>query len=111
MDNARAVNDGSDPRAFDDIDPLPASRLDDRRVQIRVYRRWMSLLRGRSCPTIHEMGGESLEGPYNVLLDLRGGNGDPVIARIGQALREQCSDAEILSVRDAPPDSLLSRLT
>lgn len=110
MDDLGALGGGAEYDPFG-VDPVPASRLDDRRVQIRIYRRWVSLLRGRSFPAIHDMGIESLEGPHSLLLDLRGGNGDPAISRIGRALRKECGEAEIHSVRDVPADSLLSRLT
>ncbi|MBA3676631.1 MAG: hypothetical protein H0W74_04415 [Sphingosinicella sp.] len=111
MDSLGTASEGGDPGGPGDIDLPSTSRLDDRRVQIRAYRRWVSALRGRRLPSIQDMDPASLNGPHSLLLDLRGGNHNPVMARIGQALREPCGEAEIHAVRDVPADSLLSRLT
>lgn len=109
MDSLSAFGDDRDHGAPDDI--APAAPLDDRRIQIRAYRRWASLLHGRACPSIHDMDPASLDSPHSVLLDLSGGNDNPLLTKLGRALRDECGEAEVQAVRDVPADSLLSRLT
>ena len=87
---------------------------DERRMHVRAYNYWVSLLRGRPYPPIDELDPASIAdfGPNSVLLDFTRGVDDPGIAFLGQGLREECAvDADIRRIADVPSRSLLSRLT
>ena len=87
---------------------------DERRMHVRAYNHWVSLLRGRPYPAIDDLEPESIAdfGPHSVLLDFSGGVEDPAIQFIGRALREECAmDQSIARISDVPSRSLLSRLT
>lgn len=86
----------------------------ERRMHVRAYEHWTSLLNGRTCPSIQELDPASISdfGPQSVLLDFSRGIEDPGVAYLGRALREECGIiAGIRTVADVPPRSLLSRLT
>jgi hypothetical protein len=94
--------------------PPPVIGAAERRMHVRAYEHWVSLLAGRPYPTIADLDLDELSEfePRAVVLDYSGGIEDPKVVRIGQALREECDVAEgILSVSDVPRGSLLSRLT
>ncbi len=88
---------------------------DERRMQVRAYNHWISLLHGQSCPKIADLDPAKIAdfGPYSVLLDFTGGNSDdPAIGFLGHALRAECgADASITRLSQVPARSLLSRLT
>jgi hypothetical protein len=87
---------------------------DERRMHVRAYNHWVSLLRDRPFPAIGDLEPESIAdfGPHSVLLDFTGGVEDPSIQFIGRALREECAvDLSITRVAQVPARSLLSRLT
>ena len=87
---------------------------DERRMHVRAYNHWVSLLRGRPYPSIADLEPETIAdfGPHSVLLDFSHGMGDPKIAYLGRALREECGlDGPIATIADVPSRSLLSRLT
>ena len=98
---------------------------DERRMHVRAYNHWVSLLKGRPYPTIADLDPGSIAdfGPHSVLMDFRTPNGadpqrggmpitDPGIAFLGTALREECGlVGRIDSIADVPSRSLLSRLT
>ena len=87
---------------------------DERRMHVRAYNHWVSLLKGRPYPGIADLHPESIDdfGPHSVLIDFTGGSDDATIAFLGQALREECGlDTAIVRVADVPGRSLLSRLT
>ena len=87
---------------------------DERRMHVRAYNHWVSLLRGRPYPAIDDLEPEGIAdfGPNSVLLDFSAGVEDPTIQFIGRALREECGlDQSILHISDVPSRSLLSRLT
>lgn len=112
MDSFSAFESGDGHEsAGEAIDVFSSARLDDRRVQVRLYRHWISRLRGRPCPSIADMEPGSLEGSHGLLLDLRGGNDNPAVTKLGEALREIGGGIDVKSVRDIPADSLLARLT
>lgn len=87
---------------------------DERRLHVRAYNHWQSLLHGRDMPAIAELDPASIAGfaPRSVLLDFSADAGDPAIVWIGEALRDECRlDGAITHVAQVPARSLLSRLT
>jgi hypothetical protein len=87
---------------------------DERRMHVRAYNYWVSLLKGRPYPPIDELDPASIAdfGPHSVLIDFSGGVDDPGIAFLGHALREECDvSSDIRRIADVPARSLLSRLT
>ena len=87
---------------------------DERRMHVRAYNHWVSLLRGRPYPSIADLDPDNIVdfGANSALLDFSGGIDDPKIAYLGRTLREECGlDAGIARIADVPSRSLLSRLT
>ena len=87
---------------------------DERRMHVRAYNYWASLLSGSAYPSIEDLDPAHLEdfGPHSVLLDFTAGVQNPVIAYLGAQLRTECGlDGRIESAADVPSRSLLSRLT
>lgn len=96
------------------MDMPPMIGTDERRMHVRAYEMWLSLLDGRDYPAIGDLDLEVLDefGPYSVLLDFSVDRVNPAIAYLGRALREEGGlAAEIESVADVPDRSVLSRLT
>jgi hypothetical protein len=97
------------------VDPRPPSAIsEERRMQVRAYNYWASLLGDRALPSIEDLAPDQLEdfGPYAVLLDFSVGIDNPAIVYLGTALREECDiDGTIAYINDVPARSLLSRLT
>lgn len=94
-------------------DSAPAADPRERRLQIRAYNHWLSLLNGRELPSVDDLDLDHMDfGAKSLLLDFTGGVENPAITFIGRELRKQCQLAErIQHIRDVPPRSLLSRLT
>jgi hypothetical protein len=87
---------------------------DERRMHVRAYNHWVSLLKGRACPGIEDLDPASIAdfGAHSVLIDFSRGMEDPTIAYLGRTLREECGlDADVVRIADVPGRSLLSRLT
>lgn len=87
---------------------------DERRMHVRAYNHWVSLLKGRSYPAIEDLesAGPTDFEAHGVMLDFTSGMDDPVIGAIGAALSEECGvDEEITRISQVPARSLLSRLT
>ncbi|HEX8383984.1 MAG TPA: hypothetical protein VF592_11485 [Sphingomonas sp.] len=87
---------------------------DERRMHVRAYNHWVSLLHGAPFPAIADLepGGIADFGDHSVLLDFTGAIDDPVISFLGTTLRAECGiDGEAVRVTDVPSRSLLSRLT
>ncbi len=96
------------------IEPPAAIGNDERRMHVRAYNYWVSLLEGRAYPSIEDLDPENLSdfGPHSVLLDFTGGIEDPSIAFLGNALRTECDlPVGVNAVSEIPSRSLLSRLT
>jgi hypothetical protein len=93
----------------------PAIGQDDRRMQVRAYNHWASLLGDRHFPLIADLETGSLPDfdTHSVLIDVTGGIEDPVVRYVGQALAEEsgCDPQTIRSLSDVPGRSLLSRIT
>jgi hypothetical protein len=118
MDTFRALDDnpGADFSGEDEprMEAPPDIGVDERRMHVRAYNYWVSLLDGRPYPSIDDVDPETLEdfGPHSVLLDFSTGSENPAIVFIGRTLREECGlEAGIQRISDVPSRSLLSRLT
>ncbi len=87
---------------------------DERRMQVRAYNHWASLLDNRNFPSIEDLDAENLPdfGPFSVLLDFTAGIENPSILYLGDKLAEECgTDGTIQALGDVPSRSLLSRIT
>lgn len=96
------------------MDAPPMVRFDERRMHVRAYNYWASLLGDRTFPSIEELNPAEIEdfGSHSVLIDFTGGIDDAHIAFLGSALLRECGlDDSIDRVSDVPPRTLLSRLT
>ena len=70
--------------------PSPVGQ-DERRMQVRAYNHWASLLADRNFPSIEDLDPASLKdfGPYSVLLDFTQGVDNPGIEYLGERLAEE----------------------
>ena len=96
------------------VDAPAAIGSDERRMHVRAYNHWASLLGGRALPSIEDLDPDSLTdfGPNSVLLDFTGGADNPGITYLGAKLAAECGfEVEPQTVADVPARSLLSRLT
>lgn len=87
---------------------------DERRMHVRAYNYWVSLLDGRDYPSIEDLEpGDLLDfAPNSVLLDFTAGRDNPATPYIGAAIRAECDLPERVStIEEVPSRSLLSRLT
>jgi len=118
MDNLRAFDENAglsiDEEEEVRMEAPPEIGFDERRMHVRAYNYWVSLLGGRAYPSIEDLEPADLDdfGPHSVLLDFTQGSDNPAIAYVGPMLREQCDmTADIDAVSQVPHRSLLSRLT
>jgi hypothetical protein len=118
MDISRGFEDEAAFGAAADDEPAmerpPEIGIDERRMHVRAYNYWVSLLGGRPYPSIQDVDPHTIEdfGPHSVLLDFSRDQEDPEIAFLGRALRAECAlDAAIHQISEVPSRSLLSRLT
>ena len=98
----------------DRVEALSPVGHDERRMQVRAYNHWASLLAERNFPSIEDLDPDALPdfGPYSVLLDFTSGIEDPAVHYLGAKLARECgTDGEIHSLSDVPSRSLLSRIT
>jgi hypothetical protein len=87
---------------------------DERRMHVRAYNYWCSLLEGRDFPSIEDLEPGNIEdfGPHSVLLDFTEGRDNPATPYIGATIREECGIGDdVKSIANVPSRSLLSRLT
>jgi hypothetical protein len=117
MDTYRGFEEDRGLAPADDepsIERPPEIGVDERRMHVRAYNYWVSLLAGRPYPSIRDVDPHNIEdfGPHSVLLDFSNDPGDPEIAFLGRELRIECGlDAAIRRISEVPSRSLLSRLT
>ena len=126
MDTLRGAFSGQDSSQDDAFDldhnedeavreiPPAAIGQDERRMQVRAYNFWASLLDNRNFPSIEDLEPESLPdfGPYSVLLDFSAGIENPAIQFLGGELATECgAEGPIQHLADVPSRSLLSRIT
>ncbi len=96
------------------VEAPPVIGTDERRMHVRAYNYWVSLLGGRNYPSVEDLELDNLSdfGPHSVLLDFTHAGETPGIAWLGERLSHECNLPEdVASVADVPPRSLLSRLT
>jgi hypothetical protein len=87
---------------------------DERRMQVRAYNYWVSLLDDRPFPSIQDVNTQPFAdfATHGVLLDLSRRPEDPELVFIGAAVREACElSGQVRRISQVPPGSLLSRLT
>ena len=113
LDNNRSY-DAADDDAGQDAPPAAIGQ-DERRMQVRAYNHWASLLEDRNFPAIEDLEPDQLPdfGPYSVLLDFSAGIENPGISYLGDKLAAECdiSDSNLEALSDVPSRSLLSRMT
>ena len=86
----------------------------ERRMNLRAYRYWESLLRGRDYPSVVDFQPEALEQfrDYSILLQFSGAADEPVLRFIGRALRDEAGLAmHDIASSAVPTRTLVSRLT
>ena len=106
--------DGPAADAGPQPDVASAIGADERRMHVRAYNYWCSLLEGRDFPSIEDLDPGNIQdfGPNSVLLDFTEGSDNPAAPYIGTAVREECGlDDDIKCISEVPGRSLLSRLT
>ena len=117
FDGSRPDDDRDDEVGEDDtgIESPPAGiGTDERRMQVRAYNFWASMLQDRNFPLIEDLEPTRLPdfGPYSVLLDFSRGIDDPAVQFLGDELAKECgTDNAIGHLSDVPARSLLSRIT
>jgi len=102
----------AEPTATADV--ANAIGTDERRMHVRAYNYWVSLLDGRDYPSIEDLEPADIEdfAPHSVLLDFTGGGDNPALPYVGTAIREECGlSDDCQHIDDIPSRSLLSRLT
>ncbi|MFM9936480.1 MAG: hypothetical protein ACKVOL_09820 [Novosphingobium sp.] len=94
--------------------PPPPIGQDERRMQVRAYNFWASLLDQGQFPPVQSL----LDGNYpdfadhSVLLHFDSGIDDPAIPFLGSVLAEECeAGSPLRRLSDVPGRSLLSRIT
>lgn len=111
LDVDTAARDEDAPR---DLPPASIGQ-DERRMQVRAYNHWASLLGDTTFPSIEDLAPAELPdfGPNSVLLDFSAGIEDPAVQYLGDKLAAECDadGATIEKLSDVPPRSLLSRIT
>jgi hypothetical protein len=118
MDISRGFEDETAITAAPEDEPAmerpPEIGVDERRMHVRAYNYWVSLLDGRPYPSIQDVDPQTIGdfGPHSVLLDFSRNPEDPEIAFLGRSLRVECAlDQGIRQISEVPSRSLLSRLT
>ena len=97
-------------------DAVTQVQLEERRLQVRAYFRWLEAADGKAYPTLAEMEASDLPEMLvsSFVLDLREDVLNPQFLHIGDLLLQDCeaaTAAAIRSIADVPPRSLLSRLS
>jgi hypothetical protein len=108
--DAPAVSDTTTAAA----DVAAAIGTDERRMHVRAYNYWASLLDGRDFPSIEDLEPADVRdfAGNSVLLDFTCGHGNPAIPYIGPAIRDECGlNDDMRTIAQIPSRSLLSRLT
>ena len=118
MDSYRGFDEDTAWAAPADDEPAierpPEIGVDERRMHVRAYNYWVSLLGGRPYPSIADLKPERIGdfGPHSVLLDFTSDPSDPEVAFLGPMLRAECElGAGTQRISQVPSRSLLSRLT
>ena len=104
----------SSPEVTASEDVAAAIGTDERRMHVRAYNHWVSLLDGRDFPSIEDLEPADVTDfeANSVLLDFTCGRDNPAIPYIGSAIRDECGlEDNTRNISDIPSRSLLSRLT
>src|SRR5215210_8328102 len=74
-------------------DVAAAIGTDERRMHVRAYNHWVSLLEGRDFPSIEDLEPADVEdfSSHSVLLDFTCGADNPAVPYIGAAIRDECA--------------------
>ncbi|MDO9367085.1 MAG: hypothetical protein Q7T68_00795 [Sphingopyxis sp.] len=109
----RGLLSGSHDQDDGAIDAPAAVGVDERRMQVRAYNYWASLLADRAYPSVEDLDLDGADfGSNAVLLDFTAGVENPGIAFLGDRLREESQiDDDVHYISQIPGRSLLSRLT
>ena len=94
-------------------DVAAAIGTDERRMHVRAYNYWVSLLEGRDFPSIEDLEPADVTGfaAHSVLLDFTCGPDNPAMPYVGTAIRDECAlGDDVRTIADVPSRSLLSRL-
>jgi hypothetical protein len=95
-------------------DVAAAIGTDERRMHVRAYNYWVSLLEGRDFPSVEDLEPSDVSdfAAHSVLLDFTCGGDNPAIPYIGAAIRDECGlEDDTRTIGEVPSRSLLSRLT
>lgn len=114
MDSMRGLLSGSHDQDDGAIDAPPVVGVDERRMQVRAYNYWASLLADRAYPSVENLDLDHAGdfGPHAVLLDFTAGVENPGIAFLGDRLRSESQiDEDVHYINQISGRSLLSRLT
>src|SRR5881394_1168327 len=118
MDSYREQPGDFEPQSAPDLgdvnDVAAAIGTDERRMHVRAYNYWVSLLDGRDFPSIEDLEPSNVEdfAGNSVLLDFTCGHDNPAIPYLGAAIRDECGlDDDMRTIGEVPSRSLLSRLT
>ena len=87
-------------------DVAAAIGTDERRMHVRAYNYWVSLLEGRDFPAIDDLQSSDVEdfAGHSVLLDFTCGHGNPSIPYIGAGIRDECGlTDDTRTISDVPP--------
>jgi hypothetical protein len=118
MDSYREHPTDFDPEGVSDpADPQDVSAAigtDERRMHVRAYNYWVSLLEGRDFPSIEDLEPSNVQdfSGHSILLDFTCGSDNPAIPYLGTDIRDECGlSDDARTIADVPSRSLLSRLT
>ncbi|WP_422062457.1 PAS domain-containing protein [Sphingopyxis sp.] len=113
MDSLRGLLSSSHDQDDGAIDAPPSVGVDERRMQVRAYNYWASLLSDRAYPSVEDLDLDGADfGANSVLLDFTAGIDNPGLSFVGEALRAESQiDDDIHYISQIPGRSLLSRLT
>jgi hypothetical protein len=107
-----------DPSTAEEMPPpqdvAAAIGTDERRMHVRAYNYWVSLLDGRDFPSIEDLEPAEVDdfAANSVLLDFTCGQDNPALPYVGAVIREECElSDDARTIADVPSRSLLSRLT
>src|SRR3982750_4071761 len=78
---------------------------DERRMHVRAYNYWVSLLDGRDYPSIEDLDPANITdfAPNSVLLDFTAGRDNPATPYIGAAIRTECDLGDDVASIDQVP--------
>lgn len=105
--------DPAEDEVGSELPPLAIGQ-DERRMQVRAYNFWASLLGERNYPASSDFDPADQPdfGPYSVLLRFTGDIDNPEVVYLGDRLAQECgSEGSISRLNDVPSRSLLSRIT